>query len=32
MMVENLRKEMYAKFSERDDIDKLKKRIEELEK
>ena len=31
MMIENLRKEMYAKFAERDDYNRLKKRIEELE-
>lgn len=30
-MVENLRKEMYAKFSEKDDVSKLKKRIDDLQ-
>ena len=31
IMVENLRKECYAKFAEKDDLSKFRKRIENLE-
>ena len=31
VMIENLRKECYAKFAEREDADDMKKRIEALE-
>jgi hypothetical protein len=29
-MVENLRKECYAKFAEKDDLSKFKKRLDDL--
>ena len=32
IMIENLRKEMYAKFTEKDRYNELKQRVDELEK